>query len=1318
MLPGLISFCLSRRPLVLISFAAFLAVGYAAFTALNIEAYPDPAPPIVEIIAQYPGQSPEEMERYVTIPLEIAVSSTPGLRFIRSNTVYALSFIRIQFEYGRDYYFVRQQVINRLKDAVLPPSVQPVISPAGGISEIFRYQLKGPPEVDVMQLKTLQDWVVERRLRIVPGVSDVLVLGGRTKEFQAEIDLNRMIAHGLTLPQIITAISAGNSNVGGRTIAIGEQSVTVRGIGVVGNLQDIRNIVLTQQNGVPVLLSDVAKVQVGFMPRLGIAGRDDVTDIVTGIVLMQKFERTSEVVARVRAAIDRLNTDGTLPPGVKIDAFYDRGDLVAITVKTVMHNMFFGIALIFLIQWMFLGNLRCALIVSATIPVALFLAVIITVMRGESANLLSVGAIDLGIIVDATVIMVENIFRHLAHDDPAETANLEERQTDKLRRILNAAIEVDKPIFFSVVITIAAFLPLFTMQGVEGQIFGPMSRTYAYALIGAVIATFTVTPVMASILLPAHVQEVETILVRGIRKLYQFVLPRAVRHYRIAATIGLAFLLVCGFLGARLGTEFLPKLEEGNLWIRALLPPTITLGAGMDTVARMRNVIKSYPPVRTVVSEQGRGDDGTDPDGSFVAEFFVPLKPREEWPSGLTKEEMVRQMSQQLRREFVGVDFNFSQYIQDNIEEAVSGVKGENSVKIFGRDLAELERLSKSLKTEIATVPGVTNPGGFNLLGQPNLIIKIDREKAARYGFSVADINSVVQAAIGGQEVTRVYEGEMNFALTVRFAPEYRRNIDAIRSIPVALPNNDSKGPTAYIALGELGDVTLETGAAYIYRENNQRFVPLKYSVRGRDLGSTVAEAQKVIAEKLPLPAGYRIEWTGEFGALVEAQKRLAVIVPLSLLLIMMLLYSLFNSIRDSLLALAGIPFAVAGGILGLYVAGLNFSISAAIGFISLFGVSSMDGILLVSYIRKNMAEGLERDEAIILAGETRMRQIFMTGLSACIGLVPAALSTGIGAQVQQPLGLRGGGRHVAVADLQPAGDPDARPYRDAGARGRGSGGSSERPRGPPRRCSPAGRRSRRGTLGSTCRSMPWRSALQQAARCLARHAACNEPQSSPERAAMSLPARLIEGYEAFRSGRLAAEQDRYRDLAEQGQSPEIMVIGCCDSRVSPEVIFDARPGELFVVRNVANLVPPYSPDGTYHGVSAALEFGVGALRVKHIVVLGHARCGGVRAFAEDSAPLSPGDFIGKWMSLIAPAAEKLGPRGDTPPADYLARLEQASIINTLGNLLTFPRLRKLIERGRVALHGAYFAVATGELLVLDPQSGRFVPAASGVVRA
>src|SRR5215204_2744369 len=1005
MLRSLIAFCLSRRLLVMVAFVAFIGIGSVAFLALNIEAYPDPAPPIIEIIAQQQGQSPEEVERYITIPIEIAVASTPGLKFIRSNTVYGLGFIRLQFEYGRDYHFARQQTINRLKDVVLPAGVMPVISPAGGISEIFRYELVGPSGMDVMRLKTLQDWVVERKLRIVPGVADVAVLGGKTKEFQAEINLDRMMAYGLTLPQIMTAISASNSNVGGRTIAIGEQSVNVRSIGAVTSMDDIGNIVLTQQGGVPVLVSDVAKVQIGYAPRLGIAGRDDRTDVVTGIVLMQKLERTMDVVKRVRTAVEKINTDGSLPPGVKVVPFYDRGDLVAITVQTVLHNLLFGVALIFLIQWVFLGDLRCALIVAATIPVALLLAVMITVMRGESANLLSVGAIDLGIIVDGTVIMVENIFRHIAHHTPgAPPEDRQARLSDKLHRILTGAVEVDKAIFFSVIITIAAFLPLFTMQGVEGQIFGPMARTYAYALIGAVIATFTVTPVLASILLPAHVEEVETFVVRHIRAVYQAVLVRAVRNYRRAAALAAVFLVLCLSLGMRLGTEFLPKLEEGNLWIRAVMPPTIALEAGIDTVARIRSIISSFPPVQTVFSEQGRGEEGTDPDGSFLAEFFVPLKPVDQWPAGLTKEQMVKQMSARFNREFVGIDFNFSQYIQDNIEEAVSGVKGENSIKIFGKDLTELERLSKSVKTELSGVRGVADPASFNLLGQPNLIVRIDRAKAARYGFSISDINSVVQAAIGGQEVSKVYEGEMIFALTVRMAPEFRRDIEAIRSVPVALPNSDSKTPTAYIRLGDLGEINLVSGAAYIYRENSQRFIPLKYSVRDRDLGSTVLEAQDRIQKNVPLPQGYSMDWSGEYGALLDAKKRLALIVPLSLLLILMLLYSLFNSIRDSLLALSGIPFAVAGGILGLYVAGLNFSVSAAVGFISLFGVSAMDGILLMSYIRRDIDEGMGTEDAIIRASETRMRQIFMTGLSACIGLVPAAISTGIGSQVQQPL--------------------------------------------------------------------------------------------------------------------------------------------------------------------------------------------------------------------------------------------------------------------------------------------------------------------------
>jgi heavy metal efflux system protein len=996
------SFCLSRRPLVLVAYAGFIGVGVAAFITLNVEAYPDPAPPIIEIIAQYPGQSPEEVERYVTIPLEIAVASTPGLTYIRSNTVFALGFIRLQFEYGRDYNFVRQQVTNRLKDATLPAAVTPVISPAGGISEILRYQLKGPPGMDLIELKTIQDWVVERKLRIVPGVGAISPLGGKTKEYQAEIDLDRMRSYGLTLPQIINAISTSNANVGGRTIAVGEQSVNVRGVGALGSIGDINNIVVSQQGGLPIVLSDIAHNQVGFTPRLGIAGRDNQDDILFGIVLMQKLERTMDVVTRVRAAIERINSDGSLPPGVKIEPYYDRGDLVAITVRTVMHNMLFGIALIFLIQWVFLGNLRCALIVAATIPVALLLAVIITVLRGDSANLLSVGAIDLGIIVDGTVIMVENIFRHLAHHStrhPSDTS-----RSDRLHRILAAAVEVDKAIFFSVIITIAAFLPLFTMQGVEGQIFGPMSRTYAYALLGAVIATFTVTPVMSSILLPERVEEIETFIVRKIREVYQPVLALAVRNARMAAMVAVAFLVVCGTLGMRLGTEFLPKLEEGNLWIRALLPPTITLEAGRDTVNKIRAVIASYPPVRTVVSEQGRGEDATDPDGSFVAEFFVPLKPFEEWPNGLTKPKLVKELAERLENEFIGIDFNFSQYIQDNIEEAVSGVKGENSVKIFGRDLAELERLSKAVKDELAKVPGVTDPGAFNLLGQPNLVIQVDRAKAARYGITVGDMNTVVQAAIGGQEVTRIYEGEMNFPLAVRLALQYRDNIDAIRSVPVALPNSDPKSPTAYIALGDVAEVRLETGAAYIYRQNTERFVPIKYSVRGRDLGSTVADAQARIAKNVQLKEGYRLEWSGEFGALVEAKKRLAIIIPLSLVLIMMLLYSLFNSVRDSLLALSGIPFAACGGILGLYLFGLNASVSAAVGFISLFGVSAMDGILLVSYIRRRLDEGFGKEDAIIGAAQARMRQIFMTGFSACIGLVPAAISTGIGSQVQQPL--------------------------------------------------------------------------------------------------------------------------------------------------------------------------------------------------------------------------------------------------------------------------------------------------------------------------
>jgi heavy metal efflux system protein len=1001
MLRKLITLCLQRRPLVLTAFVAFLGLGFAAFTTLNIEAYPDPAPPIIEIITQWPGQSPEEVERYITIPVEIAIASTPGLKFIRSNTVYALSFIRLQFEYGNDYYFVRQQTINRLTGIALPNGVQPTISPAGTISEIFRYQLKGPPGMDLIELKTLQDWVVERKLRIVPGVSDVLVLGGKTKEFQAEIDLNRMMAYGLTLPQVLTAISASNANVGGRTLNIGEQSVNVRGLGNVRTLEDIGNIVLTQQNGVPVLLSDVAKVQIGFVPRLGVAGRDDTTDIIFGVVLMQKFERTMDMVTRVRAAIQRINTDGSLPPGVVIEPFYDRGDLVAITVQTVLHNMLFGVALIFLIQWVFLGNLRCAIIVSATIPVALFLAVIITVLRGESANLLSVGAIDLGIIVDSTVIMLENIFRHLAHPLVREPADDGSGLSERLRRVLAGAVEVDKPIFFSVIITIAAFLPLFTMQGVEGQIFSPMARTYGYALVGALIATFTITPALASLLLPEHVSEVETTVVRILRSIYTPVLRWSLVNRKSTVAIGLVFLAVTGFIGSRLGSEFLPALEEGNLWIRAAMPPTISLEAGMPVVNRIREVLMRHPEAITVVSQHGRPDNGSDAAGFFNAEFFVPLKPFEEWARGMTKEKLIDELQKEFAAEFTGVGFNFSQYIQDNVEEGISGVKGANSLKIVGPNLEILEQIANRALAEMAQVRGVRDLGIFRVLGQPNLNIRVDRERAARYGLNVSDVNTVVQAALGGTVATTLLEADRQFNVTVRLAPEYRNSLAAVSNIKVGYqtPNGN-----AYIPLSELASITLDTGASYIFRERNQRFIPIKFSVRGRDLAGTVAEAQERIANNVKLPTGYRIEWAGEFEGLQQAKKRLTVIIPISFILIMVLLYGLFNSFRDSLMALVGIPFAVCGGILGLYVAGLEFSISAAIGFVSLFGVSVMSGILIINGYNRVAAGADDPLDAMFQAVEQQMRPILMMALSACIGLLPAAISTGIGSQVQRPL--------------------------------------------------------------------------------------------------------------------------------------------------------------------------------------------------------------------------------------------------------------------------------------------------------------------------
>ncbi|MGC2401699.1 MAG: efflux RND transporter permease subunit, partial [Acidobacteriaceae bacterium] len=1023
-------------PIVAVGLILFAGAGLIAFKMLNIEAYPNPTPVILEITAQAPGLSAEEMERYYTRPTEIGLYTTPGIDVIRSTSFYGLSFVRVSFKYGVDYNFAYAQASVAIQQNVnLPGGQIPNIQANSSTGEIYRYQVVGPKHFGVANLRTVQDWIVARRLLTIPGIAAINSWGGPTKEFQVEVDPHKLEAYSVTVPQILNALGNANINVGGREIRIGQQSINIRGVGLMddgGNddltqgykVDDIENVVLTQENGVPVLVKDVGKVSIGYRPRLGILGRDNQSDVVGSIVVMRRTEQTNDMIPKVEAEIENLNHDGSLPPGVNVVPYYDRSSLISITTHTVLHNLIFGCLLVFLIQWIFLGNLRSAVIVGINIPFALFFATILLVIMGESANLLSVGAVDFGIIVDSAVILVENVFRNFQR-------NQEERQgllqrltdghwgpdptrvtgetaaahgwTDRLRLILVSALQVDKAVLFSALITVAGFVPLFTMQGVEGQIFGPMARTYGYALAGALIATFTITPVIASMLLPERIKEAETLIVRFLHRIYDPALRFSLSHRALVVGIELALSIGTFLLIApRLGSEFLPHLEEGNFWIRASMPTTLSLEDGEAASKKMREILLRHPEVLTVVAQHGRPDDGSDASPFSNVELFAPLKPFDEWPRGLTKDKLTEQVQAEFANELPGVVFNFSQYIEDNIEEGISGVKGVNSVKIVGPNLEVLTQLAEQVRDQMNQVRGITDLGIFPVLGQPNLNIKVDRAKAARYGLNSGDINTVIQAALGGAVATEVLEGERQFDLVVRYTPAYRDNIDKIRNIKVAYTT--ASGTNAYIPLNELATISLDTGAAWIYHESVQRFIPVKFSVRGRDLGGTVEEAQQRIAKNVLLPSGYRLLWAGEFGDLQEAKKRLEIIVPISLVLIIGLLYTLFNNLRDCLLALAGIPDAVVGGILALYLSGQNFSISAAIGFVSLFGVSVMDGILMITFYNHERTQGLAPVEAMYRAASTRMRPLLMTSLSACIGLFPAAISTGIGSQVQRPL--------------------------------------------------------------------------------------------------------------------------------------------------------------------------------------------------------------------------------------------------------------------------------------------------------------------------
>jgi cobalt-zinc-cadmium resistance protein CzcA len=1014
MMNSIVNFALKRPTIIVILTLLLFAAGIVCFIQLNIEAYPDPVPPLVEVITQSSGQSAEEIERYITIPIEIQMAGIPHVTSVRTISLFGLSDVRIAFTYDFTYEEAEQRVINRLSQLPpLPNGVVPQISPESPIGEIYRYRVVGPPGYSVMDLKTLQDWVLERRFKAVPGVVDVSGWGGKTKNYEVNVDQKKLFSYGVTIPQIQQALNNANINVGGQTVNFGPQAAVVRGVGLIHTADDIRDTMVNQNNGSPIRIKDLAQVAIGYQPRLGIAGQDKDDDIVQGIVLMRRGEQSLPTIHRVEEEVNKINATGILPPGVHLEKIYDRSELIAVTTHTVLHNLVVGIVLIFLVQWIFIGNLRSAVIVALTIPFALFFAIIVMLVRGESANLLSVGAIDFGLIVDATVIMMENIYRHLAqkpeerftHSNVRNKSRVPMELRGRFAVIANSAMEVNQPIFFSAAIIIAGFVPLFTLAGVEGHIFGPMARTYAYAIAGGLIATFTVTPAISALLLPEQVEEKETILVRLIRRVYTPLL-RFMLANRILAIGGAVVLVIAALIAGRsLGLEFLPKLEEGNFWIRATFPPTVSLEEGQSYANRMRQIVKSFPEVVTVVSQLGRPDDGTDTTGFFNLEMFVPLKPFDSWPAGLDKEKLTQQLNTALSEPFPGVDLEFSQNIEDNVEEAASGVKGENSIKLYGNDLEALQKTAYQIKDVMDGVSGVTDLSVFDAFGQPTINIDVDRVKAARYGLAPGDINTVVQTAIGGQAAGNAYEygSDRNFPIVVRLAPEYRQSLEAMRNIPIGVSTGSG---TVQIPLNSVATVKMVPSYSFIYRENQERYIPIRFGVRGRDLGGAILEAQQKIGEKVHLPAGSRLEWAGEFGELQEAISRLSVATMISLVLIVLLLWVNFSSVVDTFLAASVMPLALIGGVFTLALTGTPFSVSAAIGFIGLFGISVMGGIIVISSFNLLASGDLDREEALLRACQVQLRPIMMTCVAACVGLLPAAISTGIGSQVQKPLAL------------------------------------------------------------------------------------------------------------------------------------------------------------------------------------------------------------------------------------------------------------------------------------------------------------------------
>ena len=994
---NIVAFSLKNKFFIFFCTTVAVIAGIVSFKYTPIDAFPDVTNTKVTVITQWPGRSAEEVEKFITIPIEIAMNSVQNKTDIRSTTLFGLSVLHVMFEDDVDDFVARQQVYNLLNDADLPdgvtPEVQPLYGPTG---EIFRYTLRSEKR-GVRELKTLQDWVIERNLRAVSGVADIVSFGGEVKTFEVSVNPHQLKNYGITSLELYQAIANSNITGGGDVITTRSQAYVVRGIGLINDMEELRNIVVKNIHGTPVLVKHLAEVHEACLPRLGQVGRMAEDDVVQGIVIMRKGENPAEVIDALKAKIEYINKE-VLPEDVQIVTFYDRENLVNLAVHTVSRNLVEGILLVTFIVLIFMADWRTTVVVAVVIPLALLFAFICLRVMGMSANLLSMGAIDFGIIIDGAVVMVEGIFVALdrkAKEVGMPTFNL----MSKMGLIRQTAKEKARAVFFSKLIIITALIPIFSFQKVEGKMFSPLAYTLGFALLGALLFTLTLVPVMSSMLLKRNVREKNNFFVRFINGKSVAFFDKCHAHRKIS--VGIAGIVAVGglWMFTLLGTEFLPQLNEGSIYIRATLPQSISLNESVQLANKMRARLAAYPEVKQVLSQTGRPNDGTDATGFYNIEFHVDIYPEKEWESGLDKMQLIEKMQEDLSM-YPGIDFNFSQPITDNVEEAASGVKGSIAVKVFGKDLYRSEKIAMEIDKILGTVEGIEDLGVIRNIGQPELRIELDEGRLARYGVSKEDVQAIIEMAIGGKSASLLYEDERKFNIMVRYKPEFRQDEEEIGKILV--PTMDG----AMIPIKELAEIRTITGPLLIFRDNHARFCAVKFSVRGRDMGTAVAEAQEKVNASVRLPEGYSLKWTGDFENQQRATKRLSQVVPVSIAIIFVILFILFSNARDAGLVLLNVPFAAAGGIVALWATGFNFSISAGIGFIALFGICIQNGVIMISDIKHNLKERLALSCAVKESVRSRVRPVIMTAAMAAIGLIPAAVSHGIGSESQRPLAI------------------------------------------------------------------------------------------------------------------------------------------------------------------------------------------------------------------------------------------------------------------------------------------------------------------------